>query len=1043
MMSKDKFLVVVSVLEGKRFPKRLRHELIAEARFDGELLATDPVAHSQTPDFTQELAWELDKRGLHQHKLQRSSIKVQCYAVDTQSTMKELVGYVMLDIRSAQTKQTTKWYPLLNSKYSKNKPELKVGVYIDNDVISQQTFKAKDAPARRGEAPALDSPLTERSEVNPHSLKPVLNETEGWYQIGPEHKCTDQFILSVTVAFAANLTQLVPSNFLLPANANGYFFYYSLFGNDVSNEPFKDLMTPNFAAERASVRLRSSIDALMVFLSTQPGLELHLCCGDQSLGSSKIPLNSLLKKGSTEIYMKPVSIEGAFELIPPNRHREQLTPVPEELQPIVGISIVLKKEEQGISTPIKSMIPNMEMPSQPRQYQSPPEKLPKTHQNENKPSEVKKTPPKDQSKLKHPEEILSKSAESYTESFEEEKTDQDISNISVEQRKEDGAKTKKSPSDKTKTSEKMSPGVRAVSLPPDPTPSTESSTTQAHIAVPQQNHHFCFSIDLRSIRDFDTKTYVNVFLRYAYPFFGSAAPILTQPAVEVRRGTEVLLPQSFCAFNFATTPQQLFDTIVSVPLVVEVWDRDRQKAQDTILGVVKLPLTHIFQSEKTRIVKEDGTTGMRQTFTDHLPIISADGQLRKLGEIFVLLSLEDLGPINLQRVAVGEDTSQSEATTIGAPPPRQHAPPPVQSDPPQGQSAPPLEPRETQEYQAAMELEMWKHAQETVFEKQLRNKEETYMKTLAEEWKRRDMDREIIMKKKLQEYSELEKQLRSTLADVDRRDKQLAANEQEVMRLRVDLQREHERKLVETREASRRMKEDCEHQVALERSKVSDLEHQITQHKDQISEWEKKYQKLDTDFITYKEQQSSKPEVRLQSEISLLSLEKAELERSLDSVTKSKIHYKQQWGRALKEIARLKQKEQTTARDQLRKQQQELEHMRLRYLATEEQEVVKSERKHLEEIKEEMNKLKSMSEQQQQQLKQQQQQQDPQKLSDKASISTSMQPMDQNNQSVDDHITRLIEERDTLLRTGVYSTEDRIIAELDRQIRETIARKDR
>lgn len=43
--------------------------------------------------------------------------------------------------------------------------------------------------------------------------------------------------------------------------------------------------------------------------------------------------------------------------------------------------------------------------------------------------------------------------------------------------------------------------------------------------------------------------------------------------------------------------------------------------------------------------------------------------------------------------------------------------------------------------------------------------------------------------------------------------------------------------------------------------------------------------------------------------------------------------------------------------------------------------------------------------------------------------------------SLDDHITRLIEERDTLLRTGVYSTQDKIIAELDRQIRESITQK--
>jgi centrosomal protein CEP120 len=90
---------------GRKFPKRPKHKLIAEARFDGELLATDSVDHNEEPDFTQEIAWELDKKGLSQHRLQRSSIKVQYYAVDVQSTMREAVGYVMLDLRSATNTQ--------------------------------------------------------------------------------------------------------------------------------------------------------------------------------------------------------------------------------------------------------------------------------------------------------------------------------------------------------------------------------------------------------------------------------------------------------------------------------------------------------------------------------------------------------------------------------------------------------------------------------------------------------------------------------------------------------------------------------------------------------------------------------------------------------------------------------------------------------------------------------------------------------------------------------------------------------------------------
>ena len=46
--------------------------------------------------------------------------------------------------------------------------------------------------------------------------------------------------------------------------------------------------------------------------------------------------------------------------------------------------------------------------------------------------------------------------------------------------------------------------------------------------------------------------------------------------------------------------------------------------------------------------------------------------------------------------------------------------------------------------------------------------------------------------------------------------------------------------------------------------------------------------------------------------------------------------------------------------------------------------------------------------------------------------STTMDPV------LKQHINRLIDERDTLLRTGVYSNADTIIAELDRRIRDCL-----
>lgn len=42
-------------------------------------------------------------------------------------------------------------------------------------------------------------------------LEAVLNEDEGYHQIGPADICKDMFVLSVTLAFATKLEQVKPS----------------------------------------------------------------------------------------------------------------------------------------------------------------------------------------------------------------------------------------------------------------------------------------------------------------------------------------------------------------------------------------------------------------------------------------------------------------------------------------------------------------------------------------------------------------------------------------------------------------------------------------------------------------------------------------------------------------------------------------------------------------------------------------------------------------------------------------------------------------
>ncbi|XP_026721349.1 centrosomal protein of 120 kDa isoform X2 [Athene cunicularia] len=975
----DRLLIVVSVLEGRYFPKRPKHVLIVEAKFDGEQLATDPVEHTDQPEFATELAWELDRKALHQHRLQRTPIKLQCFALDPVSSTKESIGYVVLDLRAVQEKkQAAKWYPLLSNKYTKFKSEIQVGVVLETDSKALvDDYKAKDPPLRQGRAPAL------RSGLDPKSIVPILNEEEGYHQIGPAEYCRDYFVLSVTIAFATQLEQLVPSTMKLPERQPEFFFYYSLLGNDVTNEPFTDLINPNFEPERASVRIRSTADVLQAYLRAQSKLQIHLCCGDQSLGSAEIPLSGLLKKGNAEIDKYPVTIEGAFVLVPPNRAKQKLPQLPSNMAPTVGVSVVLQSE----SLSVQPLIP-LNASTEPKQPQ---EKV------------LSHVSGRTEGLQQRYESVLSQ-ADQFS-STEDEATESEVESLKVEK----GTKIKK----------KAGSGPGAASHPNPVGASSSSEPVSAQkIVIPAASHHFCFSIDLRSIHGLEVGFPINCILRYSYPFFGSAAPIMTSPPIEVRKNMEVFLPQSYCAFDFATVPHQLQDTFLRLPLLVELWHKDKT-AKDLLLGVARLQLSNVLASEKIRFLGGNGEQCWRQTCNETVSVTAAQGSGNRIADLSYAITLEDYGLVKMQEVLVS-DSSQC----VGAG--QQHHVPHTQPRAPKSHP----EPRETLEYKAALELEMWKEMQEDIFENQLKKKEMAHMQALAEEWKKRDREREALVKKKVAEYTVLEEQLQKTLRDLDKRERQLFSAESELQRVKKELQSEHERNLQELQDSVRRAREECAHQVELERSKIKQLEEDKLRLQHQLYEAESKHKILEKEFQQYKEQQSSKPEIQLQSEINLLNLEKAELERKLESATKSKLHYKQQWTRALKELARLKQREQENAMAHLKKQQQELEHMRLRYLAAEEKELGKTERQELEDIRNELNRLKQQEERKQ-----------LQDVRDNSAGRVDSLHSIKLNENMDNYLSRLIEERDTLLRTGVYNHEDHIVSELDRQIKEAIAKR--
>ncbi|KAJ7339657.1 hypothetical protein OS493_006064 [Desmophyllum pertusum] len=849
----------------------------------------------------------------------------------------------------------------------------------------------------------------------------MLNDSQGYYEIGPQREDNNIFVLSVTIGLASNLAKLIPSTFTLsdPNLGGGFYFYYSLLSNDVTNEAFQDLLQPNFPAERASVRINSNLELLKAFFAQHAGLEVHLCSGDQSLGKSK----SLFSRPS----------------------RRQSSGAVDDSEPAVGVSVSLKLEQQDIAGNVASasspILAGRGMGGF-KQGISEVNNLP--HGGKSPPKHISGSPPRGKPResnketeiaREHPDRTPPRPLSSTPHSGQEKPGP--ASGITAAGTRKD------SPPKKTKmTGQAPQPHMSV------PGPSTVPSLG-TRLPIDPSAHHFCFSIDLRSIANLDVTSPVNCSLRYTYPFFGSSAPVMTSPPVQVQRNMEVLLPRSFCAFDFAASPQLLQETLTRVPVIIEVWHKDSM-AGNVLIGVSSASLATVLTAEKVQVLAQGkAVTGYRQIYSERILILATEKPARKIGELHVVLGLEDLGPVNIQQLLGAQEYSlssslESSQTSSAIPLAEPQRVPPAQPGPP-----PVTDPRDTAEYKTALELELWKEQQEEMFQAEMQHRESSHMKALAEEWKRRDKERELMVKKKLEEYSRLEEKLKQSIADLERREKQLSVNETQVMHMKDEFEREHERKMTEMREAARRMKDDCSHQVEMERMKVKDLEQQKQRLVEQVYEAEKRYQAKENEFMAYKEQQLTKPEVKLESEINLLKMEKVELERKLETTNKSKIHYKQQWGRALRELARIKQQEQTAARARLKKQEQELEHMRLRYLAAEEKEVVKSEKEELEEIKLELSRLK------QQEEAKARLNPAPTEGQVNASAASSSQRRnvqhsagltsvhEDDDEDIDNRIAKLIEERDTLLHTGVYTTDDRIIVELDKQIRDAIASKGR
>lgn len=325
-METSKYLIVIAVHEGKNFDldtfsEQSNGNYVAylEARFNGEVLVSDPITLSDSsPQFNTELAWELDRKSLHLFRIERAPIKLQCFVEDKNTNQKTLIGYSVLDLRSAQERiePRMEWKLLLNSKYkgpSNMRPELLCALQLlkCGDQSDSSTEQVREPNHARDDGPKS----LEVSGIHAFDNDLRVMIADGYHKIwdstrSSEADCTLKFNISVVIATASNLQMILPPQSRKNADQNAYYFRCTLFGNSLNTHAFTDLQgyTP---AEKISFKVATTdLSVMNTYFQLNSTFEIQLLKAKQDLlGFVTISLSQFISENS------PATIAGDFKVL--------------------------------------------------------------------------------------------------------------------------------------------------------------------------------------------------------------------------------------------------------------------------------------------------------------------------------------------------------------------------------------------------------------------------------------------------------------------------------------------------------------------------------------------------------------------------------------------------------------------------------------------------------------------------------------------------------------------------------------------------------
>ncbi|KMQ91887.1 centrosomal protein [Lasius niger] len=375
----------------------------------------------------------------------------------------------------------------------------------------------------------------------------------------------------------------------------------------------------------------------------------------------------------------------------------------------------------------------------------------------------------------------------------------------------------------------------------------------------------------------------------------------------------------------------------------------------------------------------------------------------KLGEVDIVLKLENRGPhFILKKGTIGKNLG-----------------PPILDD--------------SLAYKIVDELETWKERQKEMFKAELKRKEERHLDMLSEEWRKQRENLESKLACSVEQCKILANSLNNATEDLRIRRLKSLENETRLIKANEDLQWRYETKLQELKDSLDVMQNDLTSKITKLEEKKTALEAQV-----EILLYENETLKSSTSKQADELQMYQKASLTKDQTASLLQELKI-LEEKLDSAQKGKSFFKEQWGKAVREIHKMKVDHQQAMQVQIKNSKEELKNVDLAEILSVDTRALNNDQILLKELQKEIDVIKPK-----QSFASKEDYNRIFTIADdvysKISCNGNKIGSDK-SEEYNDRLKALREERDSLLKTGSYAADDIVIKKLNTEIRSLLVNR--